>query len=175
MNTYFLSLGSNIHPRHRYIDEACRLLDERCGTITRRSSDYFSLPVGYRSEHEYLNICVRLDSALSPFDLLAATQQIERELGRTHKSTFDTSTQTFNYQDRTIDIDLLQAFVPLHELDFEHSFVPDSEHSFVFESALYAELHLHTDVLTLPHPRMAERDFVLRPLSEISNLTIQIS
>ena len=32
---------------------------------------------------------------------------------------------------------------------------------------LYNDLHMQTDRLTLPHPRMHERDFVLYPLSEI--------
>ena len=43
------------------------------------------------------------------------------------------------YHDRPIDIDLL----------------------------LYGDLHLSTSTLTLPHPRMYERDFVMIPLREI--------
>lgn len=43
------------------------------------------------------------------------------------------------YHDRPIDIDLL----------------------------MYADLHLSTPTLTLPHPRMHERDFVMIPLREI--------
>ncbi len=44
-----------------------------------------------------------------------------------------------SYADRTIDIDLL----------------------------LYDDLHIHEPGLTLPHPHMRERDFVMRPLEEI--------
>ncbi len=37
---------------------------------------------------------------------------------------------------------------------------------------LYGDIEMHTESLTLPHPRMFERGFVLLPLSEISpNLT----
>ena len=33
---------------------------------------------------------------------------------------------------------------------------------------LFGELELHTDVLTIPHPRMTERVFVLEPAAEIA-------
>ena len=97
----FLSLGSNISPRHHYIDAACRLLEQRVGPILRRSSDFYSAPWGYTSDHQYLNIALLLSSSLSPEQLLVATQLIERELGRTVKN---------HYQDRTIDIDILRCF-----------------------------------------------------------------
>lgn len=148
MKTYYLSLGSNIHPRHHYINEACRLLEERCGTVLRRSADYYSMPVGYESEHEYLNICLSLQTSMSPMELLLATQQIERDLGRTQKSYSVSPTNRFpdspHYQDRTIDIDLLQAF-------------DDGGKEVCVQSA----------ALTLPHPRMQERAFVMCPLRTI--------
>lgn len=40
---------------------------------------------------------------------------------------------------------------------------------------LYDDLRLQTPLLTLPHPRMAEREFVMKPLSEIApNITAGI-
>ena len=71
---------------------------------------------------------------MSPQQLLAATKDIERRLGRTVKSTGDG-----HYHDRPIDIDIL----------------------------MYDNLHLSTPDLTLPHPLMHERDFVMIPLREI--------
>ena len=32
----------------------------------------------------------------------------------------------------------------------------------------YGQLHLETEKLSLPHPRIAERDFVLQPLADIA-------
>lgn len=33
---------------------------------------------------------------------------------------------------------------------------------------LYGDAHIHSDSLTVPHPRMAQRAFVLKPLAEIA-------
>jgi len=132
---YYLSLGSNIHPRHKYIDEACKYIEERCGTILHRSDDFFSMPQGYQSDHEYLNICLKLQTNKSPVEILELTQQIEFDLGRKIKG---------RYADRTIDIDLLQAF--------------DQQGR---------EILCSTPDLTLPHPKMHEREFVLIPLQSI--------
>lgn len=148
---YYLSLGSNLGNRSQNMDAACRLLEERVGTILRRSSDFYSMPWGYESEHEYLNICVALCTDKQPLEVLHLTQQIERDLGRTEKNV---------YHDRTMDIDLLLAFPtdsPIHPQG-----IPPSPHHFIISS-----LHHSSPSLTLPHPRMLDRAFVLTPLREI--------
>lgn len=94
----YLSLGSNVGDRFVNLDAACRLLAERVGPVVRRSSVYRSMPWGYVSDHEYMNICVAVETGYSPREVLLLTQAIERELGRTVKNC---------YADRTIDIDLL--------------------------------------------------------------------
>lgn len=159
---YYLSLGSNLGNRSQNMDAACRLLEERVGTILRRSSDFYSMPWGYESEHEYLNICVALCTDKQPLEVLHLKQQIERDLGRTEKNV---------YHDRTMDIDLILAFPtdsPIHQ--FPTSSLPfegrvgdgSSPHHFIISS-----LHHSSPSLTLPHPRMLDRAFVLTPLREI--------
>ena len=96
--TAYLSLGSNIGCREQYIDDACQRIEQQCGTILRCSDHFYSEPWGYQSEHQYLNVCLCLETDLSPIDLLNVTQDIERQLGRTVKNC---------YSDRTIDIDIL--------------------------------------------------------------------
>ena len=53
----------------------------------------------------FLNAVAYLQTTLSPTDLLALTQQIERELGRTVKS------ENHAYHDRPIDIEIGRAHV----------------------------------------------------------------
>ena len=67
-------------------------------------------------------------------ELLDATEKVERELGRTIKSSNGI------YHDRIIDIDIL----------------------------LYDNVVMDTKRLTIPHPLMHKREFVLQPLCEIA-------
>ena len=118
MHNLYVSLGSNLGDREQMIRRALALLDERVGAVDAVSTFIETMPWGFQSQHPFLN---------------AETQQIERDLGRTQKST------NGQYHDRPIDIDLL----------------------------LYDNLHVDEKDLTLPHPHMHERDFVMIPLREI--------
>jgi 7,8-dihydro-6-hydroxymethylpterin-pyrophosphokinase len=46
--------------------------------------------------------------------------------------------------------------------------VKDGPRTIDLDLVLYAEVQSHTEFLTLPHPRMHERRFVLEPLVEIA-------
>ena len=80
---------------------AIEMLNERAGTVDRQSSFIETEPWGFESANRFMNMCVRLLTALQPAELLEATKQIERELGRTQKSVDG------QYHDRPIDIDIL--------------------------------------------------------------------
>lgn len=133
MHTVYLSLGSNLGDREATMRRAIGLLNERAGSVDRQSSFIETEPWGFESTNKFLNMCVRLLTTLSPEQLLMATKQIEKELGRTQKSV------NGQYHDRPIDIDIL----------------------------MYDDIHLDTPDLTLPHPHMQEREFVMVPLREI--------
>lgn len=100
MKAYF-SLGSNLGNREQLIMEAVRFMGERVGKCERVSSLKETLPVGFCSDNMFLNAAVVVETTLSPAEVLKETQQIETELGRTHKSVSGC------YTDRPIDIDIL--------------------------------------------------------------------
>lgn len=133
----YLSLGSNLGDREANIRQALALIDERVGSVYRVSSYIETAPVGFQSPNKFINIVCLVHTMMSPTACLRETQKIEQELGRTQKSI--NSDGSLTYKDRLIDIDLLT----------------------------YDQLVLNTPELTLPHPRMHERDFVLIPLREI--------
>ena len=97
----YLGLGTNLGNRRKQLLNTINHLTEKAGNITAFSDFHETTPWGYQSLHPYLNATVQLETSLSPHELLAITQQIERELGRTTKS------KDRQYTDRTIDIDIL--------------------------------------------------------------------
>lgn len=128
----YLSLGSNLGDRPNNLQQALFLLDGKAGNIIRISHVYETISWGFTSDN-FLNICVSLETGLSPENLLQTLLQIEMELGRERS-------ETDGYKARTIDIDMLYY-------DFEI---------------------METEALTLPHPELHLRRFVLKPLADIA-------
>lgn len=129
----FLGLGTNIGEKQTNMQKALAEIKRQIGEITSLSSFYETEPVGFESENTFLNAVCRVETILSPYEILAVTQRIERALGRTRKSI------NGQYHDRIIDIDIL----------------------------LYDNIRIDTPELTIPHPLMETRDFVMIPLKEI--------
>ena len=136
MADIYLSLGSNLGDRHTLLLSAIEALIERVGRLVASSSFIETEPWGFQSPHRFMNAVVFMQTELSPRQLLAVTQDIEKQLGRTAKS------EGGVYHDRPIDIDIL----------------------------LYGDLHINQPDLIIPHPRMHQRDFVMRPLNEIRGI-----
>ena len=134
-----LSIGTNIGDRKANIENAITALNT-IGTVTAVSSIYSSDPWGFESENGFYNIALIIKTSLSPLDLLRETQRIEKELGRTAKT-------TTAYADRIIDIDII---------DYDNQIIKISQQSTV------------NSLLTLPHPLMHLRNFVLYPLVDIA-------
>ena len=110
-----LSIGTNIGDRERNIENAVKALGE-IGKVTAISPIYTSEPWGFESENGFYNIALTMESKLLPLDLLQETQRIEKELGRTAKTTTE-------YADRVIDIDIIaygQTIIETTELTIPH-------------------------------------------------------
>lgn len=130
----YLGLGTNLGNKIENLTRAIEALSLALGTCKAQSSFHETEPWGFESDNGFLNCVVAFDTELTPTELLDTTERIERELGRTVKSTGG------NYHDRLIDIDIL----------------------------LYGNTVIESERLTIPHPLMHLRDFVLMPLAEIA-------
>jgi 2-amino-4-hydroxy-6-hydroxymethyldihydropteridine diphosphokinase len=132
-----IGLGSNLGNRGFYLQLANRLIEWEIGVVVQRSSVIETPAWGFDAP-PFLNQVVVVETALTPLELLDKLQAIERRLGRTEKSRVDEDGRPV-YHDRTIDLDILD----------------------------YDRMCYRDDRLTLPHPHIAEREFVLTSLREL--------
>ncbi len=124
----FLALGSNLGDREHYL----RFAINELGGVEAMSQVFETEPVGGPDGQDaYLNMVVKLDTMLDPYELIRRCQRIEEDAQRQ---------RVIHWGPRTLDIDLL----------------------------FYDDLQIDSDVLTVPHPRVFERRFVLAPLSEVA-------
>ena len=126
----YLGLGSNIGDRKQQLLKAIDLIGNIKGIkVTKQSSIYETAPIGYTDQPNFLNLCLEIETELSPQQLLKHCLDIEQQLHRVRE---------IRWGPRTLDIDIL----------------------------LYSDNIIETDNLSIPHPRMQERAFVLIPLND---------
>lgn len=131
----YLSLGSNKGDRIGYVQQAASLLgmDEKI-TIVRTSAFYESEPWNMNTKNWFVNAVVEIKTQYSPQELLVACQRVECQLGRT-------PIEKGQYQDRTIDIDIL----------------------------FYNKEIINEENLTIPHKYVHLRAFTLVPMMELNS------
>ena len=100
MVVYF-SLGTNLGDKEQNLRMAVQKIRKQIGEVISLSAFDATAPWGFSSEHTFLNAAACVETLLPPLSVLHLTQEIEREIGRTHKSVGGV------YSDRVIDIDLL--------------------------------------------------------------------
>jgi 2-amino-4-hydroxy-6-hydroxymethyldihydropteridine diphosphokinase len=122
----YVGLGSNLGDREATIRAAVAALPGVVAVSKLRETE----PVGVTGQPAFLNGAARLETELSPRELLDAMLEVERGLGRERRE---------RWGPRTIDLDLL----------------------------LYGDETVDEPGLTVPHPSLHERRFVLEPLAEL--------
>ena len=81
--TGYLGLGSNVGDRRANLQAAIDALPAHGVRVLASSSTYDTEPVGeVLDQPEFLNACIRIETALEPEALLDACKAVERELGR---------------------------------------------------------------------------------------------
>lgn len=135
----YVGLGGNLGDRLATLCSAVRALGEVSGTrAVAASAVYETRPVGPSIE-PFLNAAVELRTRQSPQALLEALLRIEARHGRERRRRWDA---------RTLDLDLLMYLQR-------------------GPGGAWELTRMREDGLTLPHPRIAERDFVLVPLRDL--------
>ncbi|CAL65234.1 2-amino-4-hydroxy-6-hydroxymethyldihydropteridine diphosphokinase [Christiangramia forsetii] len=130
--TVILALGSNLGNRIGYMQNALEKMHHNIGWVLEVSKIYETPAWGFEG-NSFLNACVSVSTRLEASEVLTELLQIENELGRERSD-------SGNYQNRTIDLDIL----------------------------LFGEEIIETEILRIPHPGIPNRSFVLKPLNDIA-------
>ena len=154
----YLGLGSNMGDRRASLAEAERRLNAELDACVREKSSVLETPAWGFDGEDFLNCVLRYDlpcdaflrpltSSVQPSEfseqqalaLLDKVKGIEAEMGRAENVQYDAEGRRI-YHSRIIDIDIL--FIGAQRFELER--------------------------LTVPHPLISQRDFVMRPLREIA-------
>ncbi len=139
--TAYVGLGSNVAFEARDPEQlvmAAMRSLAGVGSVSARSSIYRTQPVGFADQPCFVNAALALQTTLAPQELLEEMLGMERRYGRERAASVPKGP-------RTLDLDLLLM-------------VDASGHAILCNS----------HGLTLPHPELARRRFVLTPLAEIA-------
>jgi 2-amino-4-hydroxy-6-hydroxymethyldihydropteridine diphosphokinase len=131
MNGVFLGIGTNLGDKENNLKESITGIEKTIGIVKRSSSVYETESWGFKSEDDFLNMVIKIETDLVPAQLIRRILDLELLLGRIRSEK--------QYSSRIIDIDIL----------------------------FYNDLVISEKTLTIPHPLLHERKFVLVPLCEI--------
>jgi len=132
----FLGLGGNLGDRRATLQAAVDALPSAGVEPLTSSSVYATAAVGGPpGQPDFLNACLRIETALEPEQLLDAVKAIERAAGRVAEG----EPGYVHHGPRPLDLDVL----------------------------LLGNERYVSDRLTVPHPALSERRFVLVPLLEL--------
>ena len=135
-----LLTGSNAPDREAILHRTAALLAERVGPIVSRSRIYTSAAWGFSSEEPFANQALRLETSLTPIEVLDAALGVEQTVGRDRaQEAREKELSGERYASRVVDVDVMFC-------DDEIISLPR---------------------LQVPHPLLHEREFALEPLCEI--------
>jgi 2-amino-4-hydroxy-6-hydroxymethyldihydropteridine diphosphokinase len=136
--TAYLSIGSNKGEKKENLIQAIESLgSHNMVKVIDVSSFYKTQPQNFADQDWFVNAALKVETMVKPLTLLEILKQIELSLDKEGKA--------FRFGPRKIDLDIIY---------FE-------------DQVLKENLVLKTDCLEIPHPRMQERCFVLRPMCDI--------
>ncbi|MEF9951369.1 MAG: 2-amino-4-hydroxy-6-hydroxymethyldihydropteridine diphosphokinase [Clostridium sp.] len=125
MNKAYIAFGSNIGDRHKAVEDAFEMLEQRGVRITGKSKMYETEPYGYTDQDPFLNGALEVETHLSCRDLLETLLSIEADIGRV---------RLIRWGPRIIDLDILMFNDEVHdEEDLKVPHIDMHNRTFVLE------------------------------------------
>ena len=194
MPKLYLLIGGNQGDRQQMITQATDLIRQRIGSVVACSPIYETAPWGLFAPDEtpqgFYNQALQVETPLPPHDALKEALDIEHQLGRRRKkiveslelkvdsgiphpdnSQFSTLRKA-SEEGKSQDLHYSEPKQCLEEiLNSQFSILNSQFYSsrpIDIDLIFYDHLVIDTPDLTLPHPRMHLRRFVLEPLCDIA-------
>lgn len=151
-----VAFGANLprksaEPRQT-VEEAVRALTDRDVAVLARSAIYSSPAVPPGSGPDFVNGVIGVQWAGDASSLLDVLHDVEAAFGRTRDA---------RWAPRPLDLDLIA---------FGQSVLPDAETQDRWRNLAPDRQRIETpEMLILPHPRMQDRAFVLKPMADIAS------
>jgi 2-amino-4-hydroxy-6-hydroxymethyldihydropteridine diphosphokinase len=100
VTTAFIGVGSNVGDREAFVRRGIQEIGDADEiTVEKISSLYATAPIGGPPQRSFINLVVKVDTALSPRGLLEALQEIEQRIGR--------EPSDIRWGPRVVDLDIL--------------------------------------------------------------------
>ena len=187
--TVYLGLGSNLGDRDANLREAIARIEALGFEVTNASSIYETEPVGYQDQPWFLNqviaVSVDLERTLNyDFELIGA---LEADSIAEAAMSAPLNCHTIKEPELASSswiCGLLEALLGIERAMGRERTIPDGPRAIDIDILVYGEMEcsfadkgddsanagsgLRPPLLTIPHPRMHERRFVLEPLCEIA-------
>lgn len=96
--TVYLHTGTNLGSRLQNLSQANDFIEEKIGPIIQESKIYLTEAWGVKDQPDFLNQALKVETALTPQEVLKAIAWIENELGRKRVK---------KWHSRIIDVDIL--------------------------------------------------------------------
>ncbi len=155
MNNYIVVLGSNLPSEFGNSAETLKkCVDEikhNAGIESLMESNwYISSSFLDKREPKYINVGVRFSTDLNPRELIKFTSGLENKYGRKRNK---------RWESRTCDIDILLC---------DQQILPSRDHFVKWLKLDFSDqIKLVPNELIIPHPRLQERTFFLKPLNDL--------
>lgn len=138
--------GANLGDPEKTFLRAEQLIGEQIGPVLERSSVFKSEPWGFDCELPFSNIAYRVQTSLPAQKVLECVLEIEQKAGRDRKQeAMEKERSGQPYASRVLDLDIM----------------------------FYGRARIHTPSLEVPHPRILQREFAIKPLMELMRLSLE--
>ncbi len=135
----YIGVGSSIGNAEEIFDSAEKFLKKHGVWVIKKSSIYKNPPLGGVAKNEFSNGVWEIDFLKKTKNLAYSAQRLLKILKKC-EVVHKRDLSAEKWSDRTLDLDIL----------------------------IFDDLVLKTKKLTIPHPEIANREFVLKPLKELN-------